>query len=173
MQALEGTGEVQALEGAVSEQALEGAVSEQALEGAGEEQSPEGAGEVQALEGAGEEQAPEGAGEEQAPENLKPPQGWTGPAGTTEEGEGGISYSNSVSQSIKSSSMSSSPRYIISSISAVVQGAELHSALTPSTAGSLVVGIVAGPRTRSDGLGRTSDDEDELGGASRDTSGLT
>ncbi len=105
-QALEGTGEVQALEGAVSEQALEGAVSEQALEGAGEEQSPEGAGEVQALEGtgevhalegtgevqalegAGEEQAPEGAGEEQAPENLKPPQGWTGPAGTTEEGEG-------------------------------------------------------------------------------------
>ncbi len=77
--ALEGTGEVQALEGT-------GEV--QALEGTGEVQAPEGTGEVQAPEGTGEEQAPEGAGEEQAPENLKPPQGWTGPAGTTEEGEG-------------------------------------------------------------------------------------
>ncbi len=97
VQALEGTGEAQALEGAVSEQALEGAGEvqalegageEQALEGAGEEQALEGAGEEQALEGAGEEQAQEGAGEDQAPENLKPPQGWTGPAGTTGRGEG-------------------------------------------------------------------------------------
>ncbi len=35
-------------------------------------------------------------------------------------------------------------------------GAELHSALTPSTAGSLVVGTVASSRTWSDGLGSTS-----------------
>ncbi len=48
----------------------------------------EGAGEEQAWEDAGEEQAPEGAGEERALENLKPPQGWTGPAGMTERGEG-------------------------------------------------------------------------------------
>ncbi len=108
-----------------------------------------------------------GTGESEAPSGLDRTSGDDGGR------RGGISYSNSVSQSIKSSSMSSSPRCIISSISAVVQGAELHSALTPSTAGSLVVGIVAGSRTRSDGLGRTSGDEDELGGASRDTSGLT
>ncbi len=96
-QALEGAVSEQALEGAVSEQALEGAGEVQALEGAGEEQAQEGAGEEQTLEGAGEEQAQEGAGEEQAqegagedkaPENLKPPQGWTGPAGTTGRGEG-------------------------------------------------------------------------------------
>ncbi len=42
----------------------------------------------QALEDAGEGQAWEGAGEERALENLKPPQGWMGPAGTTERGEG-------------------------------------------------------------------------------------
>ncbi len=53
-----------------------------------EEPALEGAGEEQALEGTGEVQALEGAVSEQAPENLKPPQGWTGPAGTTEEGEG-------------------------------------------------------------------------------------
>ncbi len=45
-----------------------------------------------ALEGALEdvfgEQALEGTFEERALENLKPPQGWTGPAGTTERGEG-------------------------------------------------------------------------------------
>ncbi len=96
-QALEGAVSEQALEGAVSEQALEGAGEVQALEGAGEEQAQEGAGKEQTLEGAGEEQAQEGAGEEQAqegagedqaPENLKPPQGWTGPAGTTGRGEG-------------------------------------------------------------------------------------
>ncbi len=44
-------------------------------------------------------------------------------------------------------SMSSSPRCIISSPSAAVQGVELHSALTLSTACSLVVGTVAGSRT--------------------------
>ncbi len=60
----------------------------QALEGTGEVRALEGAGEEQAREDAGEERAPEGAGEERALENLKPPQGWTGPAGTTERGEG-------------------------------------------------------------------------------------
>ncbi len=46
--------------------------------------------------------------------------------------------------------MSSSPRCIISSPSAALQGPELHSALTPSTAGSLMVGTVLGSRTWSD-----------------------
>ncbi len=46
----------------------------------------EDAGEEQAREDAGEEQAPEGAGEERVLESLKPPQGWMGPAGTTERG---------------------------------------------------------------------------------------
>ncbi len=48
-------------------------------------------------------------------------------------------------------SLSSSPRGLISSPSAAVQGAELH-----STACSLVMGTVAGSRTWSDGLGSTS-----------------
>ncbi len=46
--------------------------------------------------------------------------------------------------------MSSSPRCINRSSSAAVQVAELHSALTPSTAGSLKVGVVAGSRTLTD-----------------------
>ncbi len=62
--------------------------AEQALEDAGEEPALEDAGEEQAREDAGKEQAPEGAGEEPALENLKPSQGWTGPAGTTEREEG-------------------------------------------------------------------------------------
>ncbi len=45
---------------------------------------------------------------------------------------------------------SSSPSCIISSPSAAVQGAELHSRLTPSMACSLVVGTVAGSRTWSE-----------------------
>ncbi len=73
--------------------------------------------------------------------------GLDGTSGYDGERRGGDSNSSSVSQSIKSPSMSSSPRRIISSPSATVQGAELHSALTPSTAGSLVVGTVAGSRT--------------------------
>ncbi len=87
---------------------------------------------------------------------------WSGGAelaGTSgDEGErrGGSSISSSALQSIKSPSMSSRPRCTISSPSATVQGAELHSALTPSTAGFLVVGIVAGSHTWSDGLGSTS-----------------
>ncbi len=48
-------------------------------------------------------------------------------------------------------SLSSSPRGLISSPSAAVQGAELH-----STACFLVMGTVAGSRTWSDGLGSTS-----------------
>ncbi len=91
-----------------------------------------------------------GTGESEAPSVLD------GTSGDDGERRGGISYSSSVSQSIKSPSMSSSPRCRISSPSATVQGAELHSALTPSTAGSLVVGIVTGSRTWSDVLGSTS-----------------
>ncbi len=53
-------------------------------------------------------------------------------------------------------SLSSSPRCNIGLPSATVQGAELHSALTPSTACSLVMGTVTGNRTWSDGLGSIS-----------------
>ncbi|XP_016107363.1 uncharacterized protein [Sinocyclocheilus grahami] len=72
-----------------------------------------------------------------------------------EEGgrRGGKSTSSSVSQSIRSPSKSSSQRYIISSPSATVHWAELHSALSLSTACSLAGGTVAGSRTQSDGLG--------------------
>ncbi len=100
-----------------------------------------------ALEDAGEEQAPEGAGEEWALENLKPPQGWTGPAGTTERGEGASRTPAQSPSQLNPPPCPAVPDVQISSTSAVVQGAELHSALTPSTAGSLVVGIVAGSRT--------------------------
>ncbi len=65
--------------------------------------------------------------EERALEDLKPPQGWTGPAGMTERGEG------AVRTPAQYPSQSNPP--------------ELHSALTPSTAGSLVVGTVAGSHT--------------------------
>ncbi len=41
--------------------------------------------------GISEERALEGTFEGRALENLKPPQGWTGPAGTTEKGEGAFS----------------------------------------------------------------------------------
>ncbi len=82
-----------------------------------------------------------GTGESEAPSGLD------GTSGDDGERRGGISYSSSVSQSFKSPSMSSSPRCTISSTSAAVQGAELHSALTPSTTGSLVVVIVAGSCT--------------------------
>ncbi len=92
-----------------------------------------------------------GTGESEAPSGLD------GTSRDDGERRGGISYSSSVSQSIKSPSMSSSHRCRISSPSATVQGAELHSALTPSTAASLVVGIVAGSRTWSDVLGSTSE----------------
>ncbi len=57
----------------------------------------------------------------------------------------GSLISCSVSQSIRSSSISSSPKCIISSLSAAVQ------------AFSLMVGTVAGSRTWSDGLSSTSE----------------
>ncbi len=47
-----------------------------------------GISEERALEDIFEERALECTFEERALENLKPPQGWTGPAGTTERGEG-------------------------------------------------------------------------------------
>ncbi len=47
-----------------------------------------GISEERALEDTSEERALEGTFEERALENLKPPQCWTGPAGTTERGEG-------------------------------------------------------------------------------------
>ncbi len=105
----------------------------------------EGAGEEQAWKDAGKEQAREGAGEERALENLKPPQGWTGPAGTTERAEGA---SRTPAQSPSHLSPPPCPAVPdVLSAPPTVQGAELHSTLTPSTAGSLVVGIVAGSRT--------------------------
>ncbi len=121
--------------------------------------------EERALEGIFEERALEGTFEEQALKDLKPPQGWIREPRTKEgwtdqrddgERRGGTSISRSVSRSIRSPTKSSSPRCKISSPSATVQGAELNSALTPSTAGSLVVGTVAGSRTWSDVLGSTS-----------------
>ncbi len=91
-----------------------------------------------------EERALEGALEARSwLEPAETKEGWMGPAEMKERGEGGISITSSVLKSIKSPSMSSSPRCTISSPSAVVQEAELHSALTPSMAGSLVVGTVA------------------------------
>ncbi len=82
--------------------------------------------------------------------------GLDGTNGDDGEKRGGSLNSSSVSQSIRSPSMSSSPRCIIRSLSAMVQGAELHSMLTPSMAGSLVVGTIAGSHTWSDGLGSIS-----------------
>uniref|UniRef100_A0A671NGM3 TBC1 domain family member 19-like n=1 Tax=Sinocyclocheilus anshuiensis TaxID=1608454 RepID=A0A671NGM3_9TELE len=73
-----------------------------------------------------------------------------------ETSRGGKSASSSVSQSIRSPSKSSSSRCTISSPSAAVQWAELHFALSPSTACSLAVGTVAGSRTWSYGLSSTS-----------------
>ncbi len=101
-----------------------------------------------------------GTGESGAPSGLdkgtRDEGGLDGTSGDDGERRGSSSISRSVSQSIRSPSKSSSPWCIISSPLATVQGAELHSALTPSTAGSLVVGIVAGSRTWSDVLGSTS-----------------
>ncbi len=64
------------------------------------EEAGAGIFEERALEGTFEERALEGIFEEQALEDLKPPQGWTreprtkegwtGPAGTTERGEGAV-----------------------------------------------------------------------------------
>ncbi len=82
--------------------------------------------------------------------------GLDGASGDEGERRGGKSASRSVSQSMRSPSKSSSPRCTISSPSVAVQGAELHSALSPSTACSLAAGTVAGSRTWSDGLGSFS-----------------
>ncbi len=102
-----------------------------------------------------------GTGGSEVPSGLdkgtKDEGGLDGTSGDDGERRGGSSISSSVFQSIKSPSMSSSPRCIISSPSATVQGVELHSALTLSTAGSLVMGTVADSRTWSDGLGSTSE----------------
>ncbi len=101
-----------------------------------------------------------GTGESEAPSGLdkgiKDEGGLDRTSGDDGERRGGSSISRAASQSIRSRSMSSSPRSINSSPSAAVQGAELHSALTLSTACSLVMGTVAGSRTWSDGLGSTS-----------------
>ncbi len=115
----------------------------------------------QALEGADEEQAPEGAGEEQAPENLKPPQGWTGPAGTTEEGEGASRTPTQSPSQLNPPPCPAVPGILSAPSPPWCRGRSSTPHSHRPTAGSLVVGIVAGPRTRSDGLGRTSDDEDE------------
>ncbi len=92
-----------------------------------------------------------GTGESEAPSGLdkgiKDEGGLDGTSGDDGERRGGSSISRAASQSIRSRSMSSSPRSINSSPSAAVQGAELHSTLTPSTACSLVMGTVAGSRT--------------------------
>ncbi len=66
------------------------------------------------------------------------------------------SASRSLSQSIRFPSKSSSPRCTISSPPATVQGEELHSALSPSTACSLGASVVAGSCTWSDGMGSVS-----------------
>ncbi len=76
--------------------------------------------------------------------------GLDGTSGDDGERRGGSSISRAASQSIRSRSMSISPRCINSSPSAAVQVAELHSTITPSTAGSLKAGVVAGSRTLTD-----------------------
>ncbi len=100
-------------------------------------------------------------GESEAPSGLdkgiKAGGGLDRTSGDDGERRGGSSISRASSQSIRSHSISSSPRCVSSSPSAAVQGAELHSVLTPSTACSLVMGTVAGSRTWSDGLGSISE----------------
>ncbi len=119
--------------------------AEQALEDAGEEPALEDAGEEPAPEDAGEEQAREDAGKEQALENLKPPQGWTGPAGTTERGEGASRTPAQSPSHLSPPPCPAVPDVLSAPLLPRCRG--LHSALTPSMAGSLVVDIVTGSRT--------------------------
>ncbi len=79
-----------------------------------------------------------------------------GTSGGNGEWRGASSTSRSVSQSIRSSSMSSSPSCLIHSPSATMQGAELFSTLSLSATFSHVADTVAGSRTLTDVSGSGS-----------------
>ncbi len=154
----------------------------QATGGRGEVQAQEGAGEEQTTwralarsrpqEGAGEEQAQEGAGEDQAPENLKPPQGWTGPAGTTGRGEGASRTPAQSPSQVNPPPCPAVPAVLSAPSPPWCSGRSStpHSHNPRQAPSSWALSPAS--RARSDGLGRTNGDEDELGGASREPSGL-